>query len=157
MKQRVYIDTSVIGGCFDIEFALWSNALFEDFKAGKMIAVISDITLDELSGAPEKVIQNFESLPKESMEILASDSETNDLARFYLDEGVVSARFFEDALHIAIATVFKINVVASWNFKHIVNLDKIRMYNAVNIKNGYSMIEIRTPREIIKIDDNEYQ
>ncbi|MDF1572031.1 MAG: hypothetical protein P1P82_10475 [Bacteroidales bacterium] len=91
------------------------------------------------------------------MEILASDSETNDLAKLYLDEGVVSAKFFEDALHIAIAKIFQINVVASWNFKHIVNLDKIRMYNSVNIKNGYSLIEIRTPREIIKTGNDENQ
>jgi hypothetical protein len=58
-------------------------------------------------------------------------------------------------LHIAISTINKVNVLASWNFKHIVNLDKIRLYNAVNLKNGYSMLEIRTPREILKFDDDE--
>ncbi len=43
----------------------------------------------------------------------------------------------------------KIDVLASWNFKHIVNLDRIRKYNAVNLKNGYTVLEIRNPREIL--------
>lgn len=62
----------------------------------------------------------------------------------------VSKNFYEDALHIAISTTYNVNVLASWNFKHIVNLNRIRLYNAVNIKNGYSVLEIRSPREIIK-------
>jgi len=61
----------------------------------------------------------------------------------------------KNALHIAIATINQVSVLASWNFKHIVNLDRIRMYNSVNLKNGFSILEIRTPREILKPDDNE--
>ena len=151
----VYIDTSVIGGCFDQEFATWSKALFDDFKNGRMIAVVSDITLDELSGAPERIQKKFETIPDAYLEILSSDNETNDLAKMYLDEGIVSGKYFEDALHIAIATIYQVNVLASWNFKHIVNLDKIRMYNSVNLKYGYSLIEIRTPREILKTENDE--
>ncbi len=67
IKQRVYIGTSVIGGCFDIEFEDWSNRLFEDFKTGNKIAVISDITIDELSEAPQKVKDNFETIPEDSL------------------------------------------------------------------------------------------
>ncbi|MBL7112166.1 MAG: PIN domain protein [Bacteroidales bacterium] len=155
MIQRVYIDTSVIGGCFDPEFEEWSNKLFDDFMAGRRIAVISDITLDELEDAPERVRENFNTIPDKSLEILTSDTESRELAEKYLLENVVTARFFEDALHIAISTLHQVNVVASWNFKHIVNLDKIRQYNSVNLKYGYSMIEIRTPREILKFDDDE--
>lgn len=150
MKQRVYIDTSVIGGCFDQEFEDWSNRLFDDFRSGKTIAVISDITLDELSEAPQKVQNNFSTIPDDSLEILTSNQESRELA-----EKAVSRRFYEDALHIAIATINQVNVLASWNFKHIVNLDRIRMYNSVNLKNGFSMLEIRTPREILKFDDDE--
>ena len=155
MKQKVYIDTSVIGGCFDSEFDEWSNALFDDFKNGRMIAVVSDITIDELSGAPDQVKENFETIPEEFLEVLASDSESNDLAKMYLEEGVITKKYFEDALHIAIATIYQVNVLASWNFQHIVNLDKIRLYNSVNLKNGYAMIEIRTPREILKTGNDE--
>ena len=155
MKQRVYIDTSVIGGCFDQEFDEWSNALFNDFRTGKKIAVISDITLDELAAAPPRVQENLSTIPEEYLEILASDSESTDLANQYVNENAVTDKFYEDALHIAIATISQVSVLASWNFKHIVNLDRIRKYNAVNLKNGFSMLEIRTPREILKFNDDE--
>jgi hypothetical protein len=155
MIQKVYIDTSVIGGCFDPEFEEWSNRLFEDFKSGKRIAVISDITLDELSDAPEIVQQNFRKIPEENLEILISDNESKELADLYVLEGAVTVKFYEDALHIAISTINQVNVLASWNFKHIVNLERIRLYNAVNLKNGYPMLEIRNPREILKFSDDE--
>lgn len=71
------------------------------------------------------------------------------LANHYLDENVVSDKYLIDAQHIAIATVNKVDVVVSWNFQHIVNLNKIRSYNGVNLKYGYSLIEIRSPRELI--------
>lgn len=155
MKQRVYIDTSVIGGCFDVEFEEWSIKLFDDFKEGKRIAVISDITLDELSDAPKLVQENFGTIPEDSLEILISNKESRDLADLYVLENAVSKKFYEDALHIAISTIHRVNVLASWNFKHIVNLNRIILYNAVNIKNGFSLLEIRTPREILNFDDDE--
>jgi hypothetical protein len=155
MKQRVYIDTSVIGGCFDLEFEEWSKRLFDDFISGRKIAVISDITLDELTDAPQYVQDNFSTIPDSSLEILTSDKESRELADKYIIEKAVSFKFYEDALHIAIATINQVSVLASWNFKHIVNLDRIRMYNSVNLKNGFSLLEIRTPREILKSDDDE--
>lgn len=103
MIQRVYIDTSVIGGCFDKEFSEWSNLLFEDFKQGRRIAVISDITLDELSDAPQPVKDNFESIPDESLEIVISEKEARLLADEYIKEKAVSAKFYEDALHISLS------------------------------------------------------
>ena len=156
MKQRVYIDTSVIGGCFDQEFIEWSNILFDEFEKGKKIAVVSDITLDELSDAPQQVQEKFKSIPDDFLEILSSDTECRELADKYIIENAVTNKYYEDALHIAIATINQVHVLASWNFRHIVNLDRIRKYNSVNLKNGYALLEIRTPREILKIEDYEY-
>jgi len=155
MKQRVYIDTSVIGGCFDHEFEEWSNKLFDEFNNGWKIAVLSDITLDELTNAPKRVRQIIETMPEHTFEIFASDNESEELANKYLLDKAVTEKYYEDALHIAIATIQQVHVLASWNFKHIVNLEKIKLYNAVNLKNSYPMIEIRTPREIIYFIENE--
>jgi len=155
MKQRVYIDTSVIGGCFDHEFEEWSNKLFDEFNNGRKIAVLSDITLDELTNAPKRVRQIIETMPEHTFEIFASDNESEELANKYLLDKAVTEKYYEDALHIAIATIQQVHVLASWNFKHIVNLEKIKLYNAVNLKNSYPMIEIRTPREIINFIENE--
>lgn len=155
MNQRVYIDTSVCGGCFDEEFAVWSNQLFEDFKNEMRIAIVSDITIDELNDAPTKVRNQIDTIPVTSFEMITSNQEARELANKYIVEQAISARFYEDALHIAMATIHQVSVLASWNFKHIVNLDRIRMYNAVNMKNGLNHLEIRTPREIVKTEEHE--
>ncbi|MBI4945951.1 MAG: PIN domain protein [Bacteroidetes bacterium] len=149
--QRIYIDTSVIGGCFDDEFKEWSVKLFEEFKTGNKIAVISDIAIDELRLARAEVRLHIETTPKKNIEFIAKDKEVDELADKYIKEGAITKKFHEDALHIAMATINKVDVLASWNFKHIVNLERIRKYNAVNLKNGYSILEIRNPRDIIHI------
>jgi len=155
MIQRVYIDTSVIGGCFDDEFEEWSNLLIEEIKAGQKIALISDITYREMELAPEKVQNKLFEIPSDSIDNILTDDEVETLANNYIKAGAVSLKFYEDALHIANATIRKADILASWNFKHIVNIDRIRKYNAVNLMLGYSSIEIRTPREILKQNENE--
>ncbi len=149
MIARIYIDTSVIGGCFDDEFSEWSNLLMNEICKGKKIAVVSDITYREIELAPEFVQQELFKLPEEFIENSNSDAETEFLAEQYIKAKTVTREYYEDALHIANATIKKVDVVASWNFKHLVNLEKIRKYNAVNLTEGYSIIEIRTPREIV--------
>jgi hypothetical protein len=67
-----------------------------------------------------------------------------------MEQKIVSENYYGDALHIAVATVIGVDVLVSWNFKHIVNLNKIKSFNSVNIKEGYNILEIRTPREVIE-------
>ncbi|NQV02951.1 MAG: PIN domain-containing protein [Bacteroidia bacterium] len=156
MKPRVYIDTSVIGGYFDDEFSNWSKKLIEQILSGDMIALISDITIDEVLDAPMNVQSILEQiLQSKNKELITADEECRELADAYIHEGAVTERFYEDALHIAIATIHSATVLTSWNFKHIVNLIKIRQYNSVNIKKGYFLVEIRSPRDIIKEEDYE--
>ncbi len=150
MKQRIYIDTSVIGGCFDEEFLEWSNKLYDEITSGQKMAIISDITYREIELAPVFVQEKLFSIPNQCLENILTTEEVEFLASNYVKAGAVSQKFYEDALHIANATVQKADILVSWNFKHIVNIERIRKYNAVNLMLGYSTIEIRTPREIIK-------
>jgi hypothetical protein len=122
IKQYIYIDTSVIGGCFDDEFADSSNKLFEEFKAGKKIAVISNITNLEQEKAPENVKNKLNEIPEHFFEKVSLSIESEELSNKYISENVISSNFIEDARHIAIAVIEKVDVLASWNFKHIVNL-----------------------------------
>ena len=149
--MKIYIDTSVFGGCFEDEFTPWSRTLIDEVIMGKYVAVISDVTLAELSTAPKYVQEVSDRVISENAEFVLATDEARDLADKYIKEKIVTAKFRADALHIAIATTTKADVVVSWNFKHIVNLNRIRLYNSVNLKNGYSMIEIRSPRELIEI------
>jgi len=66
-------------------------------------------------------------------------------------EKVVGKTSFDDCVHIALATIYKADVLVSWNFKHIVNIYRIRGYNSVNLRLGYSTLEIRSPQDIIGI------
>lgn len=100
--------------------------------------------------APIEVHTKLEEVPKEFRLRLPTTPEAVELAQTYIKEGALSAKCLEDALHIALATLSKADVLASWNFKHIVNLDRIRLYNEINKRLGFQEIEIRTPREILK-------
>lgn len=153
LKFKIYIDTSVIGGCFDDEFGEYSNLLFNNFIFGSKIAVVSNITLKELKQAPENVRNKLEEIPKDNIEYVALTEEAEELAQKYIENGVVSSNYLLDAEHIAIATVEKIDILASWNFKHIVSINRIRGFNSVNLREGYQILEIRTPMEVI--DENQ--
>lgn len=144
----VYPDTSVIGGCFDAEFQTWSNALMQDFRAGRLVPVVSDLLEAELEGAPASVRGIFSELKALAGASLATTPEALDLAGRYAAKGIVPARFRNDMLHIALATVSGADIVVSWNFKHIVRFDKIRAFNAVNIEAGYKAMAIHSPREV---------
>jgi len=147
--SRIYVDTSVIGGCFDTEFEAASRKLFEQFHSGDAIIVVSDLTLLELQEAPEHVRGVLDNLPDAFLEEVRFTAEAAELAERYVDAGVVGEANRADARHIATATVHHVTVLVSWNFRHIVNLNRIHGYNSVNIRQGYGMLEIRTPREVI--------
>src|SRR3972149_1620115 len=149
MIPRVYIDTSVIGGCIDDEFAIWSNSLFDEFRNGVKIAVVSDLTRRELEAAPSNVKKILSTISGAHIESVFLSEEAESLALNYLKNKVVSSKHLVDAQHIAIASVERVDVLVSWNFKQIVNLDRIHAFNAVNIKLGYPILEIRSPMEVL--------
>ena len=149
MKIKAYIDTSVIGGCLDDEFKEASIKLMNKFKHGEMTAIISELTVLELEGAPQEVRDTLNEIPEENIEYVELTKEAADLAQKYISEEVIGKSKLADAEHIAIATINRVDVLVSWNFKHIVNLEKIHGYNAVNLKMGYPILEIRSPWEVI--------
>jgi predicted nucleic acid-binding protein len=154
VKQRIYIDTSVFGGYFDEEFAGHTIPLFDRLKSNEFTLLFSTVTQDELENAPQEVKELVKSLKVESTEFLDTTDEAVDLATEYITEKVVGPTSYADCLHIALATINRADFLVSWNFKHIVNVQRIRGYNSINIKNGYRQIEIRSPREFEKYEDD---
>lgn len=149
MKPRLYFDTSVFGGVYDEEFEEISILLFEKVKLGQLICVYSDLSEVELQKAPQRVREYFADLPKEFMQCVEVTEEAYELAQKYLDENVVGRTSADDCRHIATATIHKVDILVSWNFKHIVNVFRIRGYNSINIRCGYSQLDIRSPKEIV--------
>jgi predicted nucleic acid-binding protein len=148
-KLHIYVDTSVIGGCEDEEFSAVSRRLWLRFRTGECMLVISDLTVQEIEAAPAHVRRHLEDIPASHQVQVALSTEVEELADAYVAHGVVGPGSLADALHVALATVSGVDVLVSWNFKHIVNLGRIRLFNAVNLEQGYGLIEIRTPKEVL--------
>lgn len=148
-KPRLYFDTSVFGGIYDIEFQYETESLFQMVKDGQIICVYSDLCEYELENAPDKVKEHFLSLNQLQTEFVEITEEINQLAEEYINEKVVGETSIDDCRHIACATLNKVDYLISWNFKHIVNIFRIRGYNAINIKNGHIQLDIRSPKDII--------
>ena len=99
--------------------------------------------------------QLIQHLKAEFTEFLEITDEAVELATEYIEEKVVGKTSYADCLHIALATINHADYLLSWNFKHIVNVQKIRGYNSINIKNGYKQLEIRSPRDFINYDNED--
>lgn len=135
------------------EFADRSQQLFDRFRRGEDVIVISELTLLELEGAPEGVREVLNDVPNAHRKDVEFTEAASRLADQYLQAGVVGSSSRLDAQHIATATVHRADVLVSWNFKHVVNLDRIRGYNSVNLREGYPMLEIRSPQEVLPYDE----
>lgn len=147
-KQRIYVDTSVIGGCFDEEFERWSNGLLIDFKKQIFTPVLSEVIEAEIADSPEFVVSKYKEFFDCNAEFLEVKDDALTLTQVYIRKKVLQNKYYRDMLHIALASVNNIDVLVSWNFKHIVRFDKIRLFNAINIEEGYKQLEIYSPMEI---------
>jgi len=145
---RIYADSSVTGGCGDAEFTIDSQRLVDSARQQQLILLISETTLTELEAAPVDVQNVLKELPLECLEMVALTAEVLALRDAYLHAGVVGPRSVNDATHVACATVARADALVSWNFKHIVRLEKMKGYNQVNLINGYGILTIITPKEV---------
>ena len=152
-KLKVCIETSVIGGLIDTEpdgrQALAGAFLGAIIRGDKFDAFVSVLVVDEIMRAPAELVRAFETFLDESgLSVLERTEEADELARRYIAAGVIPPGEFNDALHHAIATVNELDLVVSWNFRHMVNVERIRGVNGVNMLAGYSQIDVRSPEEV---------
>jgi len=150
---RVYADTSVYGGVFDEEFAKPSRRFFDRVREGRFVLVVSPLVEEELEDSPAEVRDWFGQFRAAAEPALISP-EAVALSQAYLDAGIVTSKAAEDALHVALATVSGCSVIVSWNFRHIVNFQKIPRYNAVNVLHRRGELEIRSPAEVVEDDED---
>jgi hypothetical protein len=137
-----------LGGCFDVEFAKWSNGLIGDFRAGRLVPVLSDVTAAVAVDAPAQVRELHQELLGLAGALLAITPQVLDLVAAYEARKILAPKYAADMRHIALATIAAVDALVSWNFKHIVRLEKIRLFNAVNVESGYRSLNILSPREV---------
>ena len=154
MRPRIYIDTSVVGGYFDEEFRETTELFFQQFQAGDFLFVVSDLLDLELLNAPPRVRDLLSNYRPDFFERVAFTEEAETLANQYIAEKVVGKTSLIDCRHIALATLSRVDVLASWNFKHIVNIQRINGYNSVNLRLGYQMLEIRSPKDLLTYEND---
>jgi predicted nucleic acid-binding protein len=150
--MRVYTDTSVFGGPFDKEFESASCEFFKQVRNGKFKLCISDVVRQELVDAPNDVKAFFDEM-LEYCEILPITVECLELRDYYISHKIVTPKSLDDALHVATASVHLCDIIVSWNFKHIVHYDKIKLYNAVNQIYGHREIFINSPSGVIYYEE----
>ena len=145
---RVYADTSAFGGCFDVEFAAESERFFDLVRAGSVTLLVSEVVVRELATAPAQVRELLRSLPAESVVQVSLTRDVIELREAYLTAGILDRQSTDDATHVAAATVARADAIVSWNFKHIVRIDKMRAYNQVNLQAGFGLLSIVSPQEV---------
>lgn len=148
-KLRLYIDTCVFGGYFDKEFSEDSIRLIHALHEGKAIVLLGEPLLTEVRRARTEISELVDKIPAENTEALMVDQQVEKLRDEYIHQKVVNKKSIVDATHVALATVHRADAIVSWNFKHIVRLDKIKGFNRVNLESGYREIVIVTPKEVV--------
>ncbi|MCG8340572.1 MAG: PIN domain-containing protein [Cytophagales bacterium] len=142
-----YLDTSIFGGLFDEEFEEYTKALFEYINKESIEVIYSEVLEGELEEAPRRVKAMTDKIKR--IIYVKPRKSALELADLYIKEGALTEKSKNDAQHIATATVEGASVIVSWNFKHMVNFLKIQQYNSINLRQGYRIISIHTPIEII--------
>lgn len=156
-KLRIYADTSVYGGAMDEEFSGASRRFFERVRAGEFTILVSQLVTDELGDAPSAVRAVVTSLPASQVLEVRISNEVRELAEAYLAEGILGDASRQDATHVAAATVAEADLILSWNFRHLVRYDNIRLFNGINALHGYPAIDIRSPLELMNYGDENRQ
>ena len=149
-NQKLYLDTSVPSAYYDDEkperrriTKLWWKNDLPQYEA-----LVSRVTIDELEATKDTGKRERFSKLIEGFRILNITPECRELARKYINSKVIPEESFNDALHVAIATINKIDILASWNFSHLVNTNTRHKVNGINMLNNYSGIEISSPYEL---------
>ena len=154
MTPRLYLDSSVIGGYFDDEWRDATRELWRQMEAGLFRFVTSTVTVDELTVAPENVRALFAStFPVETL--IEAGAESESLAAAYISHRVVSPKYTDDARHVATCTVAEIEYLVSWNFRHLVNVEREKGFNAVNLLQGYRTVRIINPLSLIYENEDQ--
>jgi predicted nucleic acid-binding protein len=145
---KTYADTSIFGGAFDDRFKDATGRFLEAVGRGEFILVVSEIVRAEIASAPPPVVELYRQLVSDALTVEVTE-EALALRDAYQAAGILGPRWKTDALHVAIASVSECDIIASWNFSHIVHFDKIPRYNAVNALGGFRPVRIHSPWELV--------
>jgi predicted nucleic acid-binding protein len=151
-RTRLYLDTSILGATVDPgpeDRVAATRRLLGELAADRWEGFISTVVLAEVDAAAESIRRKIaDELARAPMIVLEETAESIKLARTYVAAGAILANAENDARHIAIASVHDVRVVVSWNFRHMVNIERKRRINSVNLAEGLPLLDIVSPWEV---------
>ena len=152
---KIYLETSIFNTYFDevrLERRFYTRKLFDDIEKGKYDAFVSQIVLRELQRAEEpKRTAMLRLLNEYKIKEVKWEDAIDSLAIVYIQEGVVPQKRRLDALHIAAATIHGLDIVVSYNCRHIARAKSFLLANAANKREGYKEILLHTPEEVLDV------
>ena len=158
-KLKIYLETTLFNFYVDtaMGFACESTvSLFGEIASGKYDGYTSAYVLDELAQAPEGKREKMMSLIAQyNISVLSYSDEANALADIYVSEGVIPLKYKTDGLHIAVAAVNGLDMIASMNFQHIVKRKTKLATGSINVLHGYRAVEIYTPMEVVENESDQ--
>jgi predicted nucleic acid-binding protein len=158
LPNRVYVETSVISGMLDSnDHPTKAQPFWDAVFDGRIRVVLSDVLDDELKKAPDNVKEFYRQIPEIHIEWIVSTSESKTLAERYIKAGILTLNHFTDCEHVALAMLSSVDVLVSWNSKHIVKENRIRRFNDVSIGFGCDGIKILTPNNLTQRGECSWQ
>ena len=152
MRTKLYLDTSVLGAVCDpgpADRIAATRRVLDGIAQGRWTGYVSVVVLSEVDRAALEIREKIGvELRRTRPTVLEESSESVMLARAYVAAGAIPQDYEDDARHIAIATINDIRVVVSWNFRHMVNIERKRKINSVNLREGLPLIDIVSPWEV---------
>jgi predicted nucleic acid-binding protein len=153
-KLKVYVDTSVLGAVYDTEdpsrVTVTKQLLIILKKRQEYMPFISNVVLEEIEEAPLNIRNDLKHMVDTfSLEIIYETEACVTLVEEYVKKKIIPRKYRDDARHIAVAVLHDVDVIITWNCRHMAQVEKKRMINAVNMMLGYRQIDIVTPLEVV--------
>jgi hypothetical protein len=154
-KRKLYLDTSILGFTLsrhDPDRRAEANRLLRQIRAGYFVGGYSFVTEEEIDEAPARIAKrlrrkiSWANLHRVRVRL---QSQAHELATTYCQAGVIPSEYFDDALHVAVATLWRADALVSYNFTHIVRLDTMVEVNAINRREGVAEIFLCQPSEVL--------
>lgn len=153
---KIYLETSAINFFYaddSPEKQVETLLLFKEIKAGKWDAYTSYAVTKEIKAASKQTRKMLgRVIDKYNITILSANEKITKLANIYIKEGVIPQKHLLDAIHIAAASYYEMDIIISWNFQHIVKHKTKLMTNEINLRENYKTISISSPKEVIEYD-----
>lgn len=150
-KLKIYLDTSVPNAYFDTDKSE-RYRLTQRFweRLGDYEIFISDLVIEEIRATTDIRLKQMLLRLIHPFICLAKDTEdVSELTEEYLRRSVFTSASVNDARHVAIATAYRMEILVSWNQRHLVRSKTRLGVMRVNLSLGYGLLDISSPAELL--------